>query len=410
MDNALSAPETKADLARAMDDMMVAFESFKDTNESRLADLEKKSGVDVVTSDKLARIEAALDASQRRMDEMVLKSRRPSLSGTPVVGASEYKGAFEGYMRGGNETGLRSLEKKAALTAAEGDAGFTVPIEVESEVMRRLTAISPIRGIAGVRQVSSGTYKKPITSAGPATGWVAETADRLETDAPVLSELKFETMELYAMPAATSTLLDDTAVDVDRWLAEEIETAFAEQETTAFVTGSGTSQPKGFTTYNTVAENAWSWGNLGYVATGTAGSFPSTGASDKLIDLVYTLKAGYRQNATFVMSRSTQAAVRKMKDTEGQYIWAPPSVPGTRATLLNFPVVEAEDMPEIGTDSLSIAFGDFRRGYLIVDRQGLRILRDPYSAKPYVLFYTTKRVGGGVQDFDAIKFLKFGAN
>lgn len=410
MDNATSAPETKADLARAMDDMMGAFEAFKDTNEARLAEIEKKSGVDVVTSDKLARIEAALDANQRRMDEMVLKSRRPSLSGTPVVGASEYKSAFDGYMRGGNETGLRSLEKKAALTAAEGDAGFTVPVEVEGEVMRRLTAISPIRGIAGVRQVSSATFKKPITSAGPATGWVSETASRLETDAPVLSELKFETMELYAMPAATSSLLDDTAVDVDRWLADEIETAFAEQETAAFVAGTGIGQPKGFTSYDAVAESSWSWGNLGYVATGQAGAFPSTGASDKLIDLVYTLKAGYRQNATFVMSRSTQAAVRKMKDTEGQYIWTPPSVPGTRATLLNFPVVEAEDMPEIGTDSLSIAFGDFRRGYLIVDRQGLRILRDPYSAKPYVLFYTTKRVGGGVQDFDAIKFLKFGAS
>ena len=239
---------------------------------------------------------------------------------------------------------------------------------------------------------------------------MAETALRPETDAPVLSELKFDAMELYAMPAATSALLDDTAVDVDEWLADEIEAVFAEQETKAFVAGTGNGQPKGFTDYTTVAESSWSWGNLGYIATGAAGAFPATGAFDKLIDLVYTLKAGYRQNATFVMSRSTQAAVRKMKDTEGQYIWAPPSVPGTRATLLNFPVVEAEDMPEIGTDSLSIAFGDFRRGYLIVDRQGLRILRDPYSAKPYVLFYTTKRVGGGVQDFDAIKFLKFGAS
>ncbi len=276
--------------------------------------------------------------------------------------------------------------------------------------MRRLTAISPIRGIAGVRQVSSATYKKPVTSTGPVTGWVSETAARLETDAPVLSELKFDTMELYAMPAATSALLDDTAVDIDRWLADEIESAFAEQETAAFVAGTGIGQPKGFTSYSTVEESAWSWGNLGYVATGSAGAFPATGASDKLIDLVYTLKAGYRQNASFVMSRSTQAAVRKMKDTEGQYIWAPPSVPGSRASLFNFPVVEAEDMPEIGADSLSIAFGDFRRGYLIVDRQGLRILRDPYSSKPYVLFYTTKRVGGGVQDFDAIKFLKFSAS
>ncbi|GAB5376175.1 MAG: phage major capsid protein [Acuticoccus sp.] len=409
MDKQVAAPETKADLARAMDDMMGAFEAFKDTNEQRLGELEKKSGPDVVTTDKLERIEAALDANQRRMDELVLKSHRPSLGGVPVIGASEHKSAFEGYVRGGNETGLRALEKKG-ITAGDGDAGFTVPVEVEGEVMRRLTQISPIRGIAGVREVSSATYKKPVTSTGPETGWVAETALRPETDAPVLSELKFDTMELYAMPAATSALLEDTAVDVDQWLADEIEAVFAEQETKAFVAGTGNGQPKGFTDYTSVAESSWSWGNLGYIATGAAGAFPATGAFDKLIDLVYTLKSGYRQNATFVMNRSTQAAVRKMKDTEGQYIWAPPAVAGSRASLLNFPVVEAEDMPEIDTNSLSIAFGDFRRGYLIVDRQGIRVLRDPYSSKPYVLFYTTKRVGGGVQDFDAIKFLKFGTS
>jgi len=408
MDNAMGAPETKADLARAIDDMHGAFEAFKQTNDERLAELERKSGADVVTSDKLARIEAALDANRRRMDDLVLKSHRPSLSGAPSAGASEHKSAFEGYVRGGNEAGLRTIERKA-LTGGDSDAGFTVPVEVEGEVMRRLAAISPIRGIAGVRQVSSSTYKKPVTSAGPATGWVSETAARPTTDAPTLSELKFETMELYAMPAATSTLLDDTAVDVDQWLADEIETVFAEQETKAFVAGSGSGKPKGFTTYNLVEETSWTWGKLGFVSSGASGAFPATGASDTLIDLVYTLKAGYRQNASFVMNRSTQAAVRKMKDSEGHYIWAPPAIPGTRASLLNFPVVEAEDMPEIAPDEPAIAFGDFRRGYLIVDRQGIRILRDPFSSKPYVLFYTTKRVGGGVQDFDAIKFLRFSA-
>ncbi|MEO1103431.1 MAG: phage major capsid protein, partial [Pseudomonadota bacterium] len=348
----MGAPETKADLARAMDEMHGAFEAFKDTNERRIAELEQKSGADVVTTDKLARIEAAMDANQRRMDELVLKSARPSLSGAPVVGASEHKSAFNAYVRGGNETGLRALEKKA-ITAGDSDAGFTVPAEVEAEVMRRLTAISPIRAICGNRQVSSGVYKKPITSAGPQTGWVAEAGARPETNAPTLSELKFETMELYAMPAATSTLLDDTAVDVDQWLADEIETVFAEQETKAFVAGSGNGQPKGFTEYDVVAESSWSWGNLGFVKTGAAGSFPSTGASDKLIDLVYSLKAGYRQNATFVMNRATQAAVRKMKDPDGQYIWAPPAIPGTPASLLNFPVVEAEDMPDIATTEIT---------------------------------------------------------
>ena len=310
-------------------------------------------------------------------------------------------------MRGGNETGLRALERKAV--SASGDAGFTVPVEIEAEVMRRLTSLSPIRAIAGERQVSSSTFKKPVTSAGPQTGWVAETAARTMTTEPTLSELQFDTMELYAMPAATSALLDDTAVDIDQWLADEIETAFAEQESKAFVVGTGIGQPKGFTQYTTVAESAWTWGSLGFVNTGVAGGFAATDPADGLVDLIYTLKAGYRQNAHFVMSRATQAAVRKMKDDNGQYIWAPPSIPGAKSSIYNFAVVESEDMPEIASGSLSIAFGDFKRGYLVVDRQGIHILRDPYSSKPYVLFYTTKRVGGGVQDFDAIKILKFAA-
>ena len=406
MDKAMGAPETKADLARAMDDMQYAFEAFKESNDLRLAEIERKASADVVTSDKLGRIEAAMDASQRRMDELVLKSHRPALSGAPVVSASEHKSAFDSYVRGGNESGLRAMEKKA-LTGGVSDAGFTVPVEVEAEVMRRLATISPIRAIAGVRQVSGATYKKPITSAGPQSGWVAEADIRPETDAPTLSELKFDTMELYAMPAATSTLLDDTAVDIDRWLADEIETVFAEQETKAFISGSGNGQPSGFLTAQTVLETNWSWGKIGRVETGVSGGFAATGASDILIDLVYALKAGYRQNANFVMNRSPQAAIRKLKDAEGHYIWAPPAIAGTKASLRNFPVVEAEDMPDMAANSLSVAFGDFRRGYLIVDRQGLRVLRDPYSTKPYVLFYTTRRVGGGIQDYDAIKFLRF---
>ncbi|MDQ0317837.1 HK97 family phage major capsid protein [Amorphus orientalis] len=212
------------------------------------------------------------------------------------------------------------------------------------------------------------------------------------------------------MPAATSTLLDDAAIDLGQWLAEEIDQAFAVQEGKAFVSGEGETEPTGFLFYDTVAEGSWEWGKLGYVATGADGAFASEDPGDALIDLVYALKAGYRQNAHFVMNRATQAAVRKMKDDDDAYLWQPPAVPGGPASLMGFPVVEAEDMPDIGSDDMAIAFGDFRRGYLIVDRMGVRVLRDPYSSKPYVLFYTTKRVGGGVQDFDAIKLLKFGTS
>jgi HK97 family phage major capsid protein len=245
---------------------------------------------------------------------------------------------------------------------------------------------------------------------GPATGWVGETGARTQTTSPTLAELSFPAMEIYAMPAATATLLEDAAVNVDEWIAQEVELTFAEQEGTAFVTGDGTNKPTGFLSYTTIANASWTWGDIGYVATGVDGGFAASNPSDNLVDLVYALKAGYRQNGTFVMNRKTQAAVRKFKDSSGGYLWQPPAQAGGRASLMTFPVVEAEDMPDIDDDSLSVAFGDFRRGYLIVDRQGVRVLRDPYSAKPYVLFYTTKRVGGGVQDFDAIKLLKFAAS
>ena len=209
------------------------------------------------------------------------------------------------------------------------------------------------------------------------------------------------------MPSATQTLLDDAAVNIDEWIASEIETVFAEQEGKAFVSGTGNTQPTGFLSHTTVAETAWGWGNIGYVPSGGIGAFAASEPTDALYDLIYALKGGYRQNAHFVMNRSTQAAIRKLKDSDGSYIWQPATSPDTAASLLGFPVVEAEDMPSIDTNSLSIAFGDFARGYLVVDRLGTRILRDPYTSKPYVLFYTTKRVAGGVQDFDAIKLMKF---
>ena len=210
------------------------------------------------------------------------------------------------------------------------------------------------------------------------------------------------------MPAATAALLDDGIVDMDSWIASEVETAFAEQESQAFVTGDGVAKPRGFLDYPTVAEASWAWGRLGQIATGVSGAFPASNPSDILMDLMYALKSGYRQNASWVMSRQSQSAIRKLKDTTGNYLWTPPAAVGERAMLMGFQLVEAEHMPDISANTKSIAFGDFQRGYLVVDRVGVRILRDPYSAKPYVLFYTTKRVGGGVQDFDAIKILKFG--
>jgi HK97 family phage major capsid protein len=403
--------ETKAGIAGdalvTHGELMRAFEAFKAANDERL---DEKRG-DVLLEEKVARIDAALDATSKKLDAITLKGARPALGRDTQAQKSvqeiEHKNAFEAYVRAGEATGLRALEAKAMSIGSNQDGGYLVPAEVETEIGRRLANISPIRSIAAVRTISSSVYKKPFMKAGPATGWVGETDARTQTTSPVLDELSFPAMELYAMPAATATLLEDSAVNIDQWIAAEVEQAFAEQEGTAFVTGDGDNKPTGFLHATTVAEASWTWGKLGFVISGADGAFPSTDPSDPLIDLVYSLKAGYRQNGHFVMNRKTQSAIRKLKDADDNYLWTPPATAGGRAALMGFAVVEAEDMPDLAADSFSVAFGDFNRGYLIVDRAGVSVLRDPYTAKPYVLFYTTKRVGGGVQDFDAIKLLKF---
>jgi HK97 family phage major capsid protein len=410
-----AAPETKGaddlDLKDAFGEFMATFEAFKESNDEKLSQLESRLGGDVVTAEKVDRISRALDQQKRALDNLALKRARPGLGGFDRAMPSEHKAAFDAYMRSGDDRALRALDTKAMsinLGGSGQDGGYLVPDETEAEIGKRLAALSPIRAISSVRQVSAAVLKKPFSITGPAVGWVAETAARPQTNTATLAELQFPTMELYAMPAATASLLDDAVVDLDQWISGEVEAAFAEQEGAAFVSGDGTNKPKGFLSNTLVAESAWAWGKIGYTLTGVAGAWPANDPSDVLIDTIYALKAGYRQNANWVMNRKTQAAIRKLKDADGNYLWQPPASPGSRAMLMGFPLVEAEDMPDIDDDETPIAFGDFSRGYLVVDRAGVRVLRDPYSAKPYVLFYTTKRVGGGVQDFDAIKLLKFG--
>jgi HK97 family phage major capsid protein len=388
-----------------------AFNAFQETNDQRLREIEKRGSSDILLEEKLTRLDDALHHTQKRLDTLALSAKRPPLGGNTHEGETplhtEHKSAFDLYVRSGENTGLKHLETKALSVSSGPDGGYLAPASMERDVLERLRAISPVRGIATVRTVSVGTYKRAATAGVPISGWVGETAARPETNAATLSELSFPAMELYAMPAATQSLLDDAIVSIEKWLVDEIETVFAEQESNAFIVGNGVNKPRGFLDYPKIANTSWSWGNVGTIKTGTAGSFPADNPSDVLIDLIYALKSGYRQNGAFIMNRKTQSLIRKFKDDNGAYLWQPPASLGQAATLMAFPVVEAEDMPDIAANSHSVAFGDFRRGYLIVDRAGVRVLRDPYSAKPYVMFYTTKRVGGGIQDFDAIKLLQF---
>ncbi|MGI6245165.1 MAG: phage major capsid protein [Pseudochelatococcus sp.] len=419
------APETKVapqgashgashgDVAAAFADFSHAFAAFREANDARLDALETRFAGDPVIEEKVARIDRAVDDAKSRLDRLMLDARRPALGGEgraadPAV--EEHRSAFGAYVRGGETGGLKALEMKALSAGSGPDGGYLTPDSVEREVLARLGAISPMRALASVRLISGAAYKGAITKTAAAAGWVAETGARTQTSSPVLAELDFPALELYALPAATQTLLDDAVVNIEEWLVSEVETVFAEQEGKAFIVGTGTGQPTGIVSYPTVAHADWEWGKIGATPTGVSGGFPASDPADILLDLIYSLKASYRQNGAFLMSRKTQSAVRKLKASDGHYMWQPPASADQAASLFSFPIVEAEHMPDIGADSLSIAFGDFRRGYLIVDRAGVRVLRDPYSAKPYVLFYTTKRVGGGVQDFDAIKLLKFGTS
>lgn len=395
----------------AFEEFLQDFQAFRDANDERLEQIELRMSADVITCEKLERINQALDEQKRVLDALTLKASRPALGGADArAEPAERKAAFESYMRWGDASALRGLEEKGWSAGSPADGGLTVPIEVENTITTALRQVSPIRAIAASRQVSGTVYKKPFATSGAAVGWVGETSARPETGAPTLAELAFPTMELYAMPAATQALLEDSSTNIEEWLAGEVRLAFAEQENAAFVSGDGVNKPQGFLSYPKAVNPAWTWGRIGYFHTGAAGAFAAGNAADILIDLAYSLKTPYRANGRWAFNRSTQAAIRKLKDGEGNYLWRPGQQAGDDATLMGFPIAEIEEMPGIAPDAFALAFGDFSRGYLVVDRTGVSVLRDLYTAKPYVLFYTTKRVGGGVQDFDAIKLLKFSAS
>ncbi len=333
-------------------------------------------------------------------------AQRPALDGVKGGAVDPARAAFvDRYLRQGHEAGVE-LKSFSGATSAAG--GFAVPREIDQLIGATLKAISPIRGIANVVRTGTAGYRKLVTSGGIASGWASETGARAETGTPLFNEIAPPSGELFANPAASQAMLDDAQFDVEAWLASEIAREFAVAEGAAFVNGNGTNKPKGFLTYTTTneADSVRAFGSLQYLASGAAGAF-ATNPQDKLVDLVQSLRAPYRQGASFVMNSATLAVIRKMKTTDGAFIWQPGLVGGQPATLLGYPVVEAEDMPDIAANSLSIAFGNFQAGYVIAERSETSILRDPFSNKPFVHFYAVKRIGGAVANSEAIKLMKF---
>jgi HK97 family phage major capsid protein len=364
----------------------------------------------ILQADRMSGIEARMDAMDAAMRAQVERAVRPPLDGAKGGEADPARAAFtEHYLRRGIEAGV---ELKSFTGASGGAGGYAVPREIDQMIEATLKAISPIRAIANVVRTGSAGYRKLVTTGGVVSGWASETGARSETATPSYHEIAPPSGELYANPSASQAMLDDAQFDVEGWLADEIAQEFAKAEGAAFVSGDGTNKPRGFLTYTATSESdaARAFGSLQYVASGQAGGFPASNPQDKLIDLVQSLRAPYRQGAVFVMNSATLARIRKFKTTDGAFLWQPAMAEGQPATLLGYPVIEAEDMPDLAADSLSIAFGNFTRGYVIAERNETSILRDPFTNKPFVHFYAVKRIGGAVSNSEAIKLMKFAAS
>ncbi|QEE35891.1 phage major capsid protein [Octadecabacter sp. SW4] len=357
-------------------------------------------------------IHAKFQKQDERMNKLDRKTMtagaRPALAAAASIEAPHQK-AFAAYLRSGDDDALRGLEMegKALSTAVAADGGYLVDPQTSETVNGVLSSTASIRAIANVVAVDATSYDVLVDHTEMGAGWATETDPSVETGTPVIDRITIPLHELSALPKASQRLLDDSAFDIEGWLAGRIADKFARSEASAFISGDGIDKPAGFLTATSVGNDTWTWGNLGYVATGTDGDFDAINPGDAVIDLVYALGAQYRANASFVMNSKTAGAVRKLKDNDGRFLWSDSLAAGEPARLLGYPVLIAEDMPDVASDAAAIAFGDFGAGYTVAERPDLRVLRDPFSAKPHVLFYATKRVGGGISDYAAIKLLKF---
>ncbi len=355
-----------------------------------------------------AEVKTKLQQTEERLTMLDRKSTiaaRPHLAASIEDGAPHQK-AFDAYVRSGEDDGLRGLEMevKSLSSAVNSDGGYLMDPQTAEIIKSVLKSTASIRSIASIVNVEANSFDVLIDHTDVGAGWADETSATTETATPSIDRISIALHELSALPKASQRLLDDSAFDVEGWLAGRIADKFARAEAAAFINGDGTDKPKGILNHAKVDNDVWAWGNLGYVPTGIDGGVEA----DAIVDVVYALGAQYRVNGTFVMNSKTAGLIRKLKDSDGRFLWSDGLAAGEPARLMGYPVLIAEDMPDAGTDSFSIAFGDFQAGYTIAERPDLRVLRDPFSAKPHVLFYATKRVGGDVSDFAAIKLVKFG--
>ena len=377
-----------------------AFATFKAENNAALEGV-KKGQADALQALKVDRINADIEKLQSAVDEANTRIAAAQMQGVAQGGLKdkEYTSAFQAHFKRGEVQA--SLNKGVA-----GEGGYLAPTEWDRTITDKLVQVSPLRSLATVQTISTNAFSKLFNQKGTTSGWVGETAARPETATPTFGTLTYTTGELYANPAATQQMLDDAEVDLESWLAAEVQQEFAYQEGVAFLSGNGTNKPNGLLTYITGGANAAAhpYGAITTVNSGAAAAL----TTDGILSLVYELPSEFTGNARFIMNRKTQAAVRKLKDGQGNYIWQPSYVAGQPSTVNGFPVTEVAGMPDVAAAAKPIVFGDFK-GYMVIDRVGVRVLRDAYTAKPYVTFYTTKRVGGGLLNPQVLKALNVAA-
>jgi HK97 family phage major capsid protein len=353
-----------------------------------------------------AALRSDVEEVKSRLDKVARAAARPAMGGAAPAGeAPEVKSFIDGYLRLGRETEIKSING-----VSPADGGFAVPRQIDATIASRLAKISPIRSIAQIVQTGTAGYRKLVATTGVASGWVSETAARPETATPQFAEIAPPTGNLYANPAASQAMLDDVGFDLEAWLANEIATEFARAEGAAFIKGTGTNQPEGFlgTAKATTDDSVRAFGAVQYIGTGSATGLGNA-LDTKLIDLIHALRSGHRQGAVFVMNSATLASVRKLKTADGAFVWQPGLAEGQPNRLFGYPVIEAEDMPDVAGGAFPIAFGNFTNGYLIAEHGATRVLRDPFTNKPFVHFYASRRIGGKVLDSNAIKLLKIEA-
>lgn len=395
----------KKDVEEVAQALQKKFDEFKEKNDKRLDAVEQEKGALAGQVETLNGKLTELDELKTSLEEELKAVKRPG-GGTQSKTASEHKTAFMQFMRKGQEDGLRELEQKALQTGVDADGGYAVPEELDRTLLEIMKDSVVMRQEANTITVGTSDYKKLVNLHGAGSGWVGETAERPETTTPKLAQIVPFMGEIYGNPQATQTMLDDGFFDVEAWINSELALEFSEQEEVAFTTGNGTLKPKGFLAYPSALtdDKTRAFGTLQHLLSGAAAGV----TADAIIKLVYTLRKVHRTGAKFMMNNNSLFQVRILKDSEGNYLWRPGLELDQPSTLVGYGIAENEQMPDIAADAKALAFGNFKRGYTIVDRIGTRILRDPYTNKPYVGFYTTKRTGGMLADSQAIKLMQIG--